>query len=471
MTNNFATKEFNNLMFFHQKCPGYCVEPIALLSLKSCVEGGVFCGRLRSSSDPHDIDVIVDRKLLGNDFFESAVCSGNDETSCGILMEKGLSNLKQIIQRRSKLEWEDKLAICRRIVSIVAFMHSHNHVIMDLKLESFCRFAKGTEYEIRMIDLANMVDLSVENTLNEIKHLSVDTMAPECRDGCTLATSIDMWALGMIIFEVFVGETYWEVFPGCDVTDILNKSFDQKPEFLCLKNALVECLKVEPQLRITANELLDNALFTNEQSVGFEVLQNESTDQNIETQIMGRLKDEIEKAFEINSTTNKKTKSSAAKSVLEAIDYFSVDFQGSAMASLESFPINLSIGCVERFTSLQDSVVPVSCSVGIKNTSVNSKILEKQLQGFIDEDVDLVHVNSDDQKLQDTVTVDVKAVPKQTTMFSMFENTVNAVIRVPRSLLFSSSASMESSETTLSKQDIARSELIRTFNDANCSNK
>ncbi|MBK8348666.1 MAG: serine/threonine-protein kinase [Saprospiraceae bacterium] len=128
----------------------------------------------------------------------------------GILQYYPLGNLSQLVKSK-KLSEADKENIAQGIISGIQHLHSNNVVHRDLKSANIL-MAEGYqgEYVPKIADFG----LSKQFTENEKSYFSNSFaggsllyVAPEQLEGKELRKNVDLWSLGVVLYELFVGET------------------------------------------------------------------------------------------------------------------------------------------------------------------------------------------------------------------------------------------------------------------------
>lgn len=128
----------------------------------------------------------------------------------GILQYYPLGNLSQLV-RSKKLSEADKESIAKGIISGIHHLHANNVVHRDLKSSNIliAESYQG-EYVPKIADFG----LSKQFTDNEKSYFSNSFaggsllyVAPEQLEGKELRKNVDLWSLGVVLYELFVGET------------------------------------------------------------------------------------------------------------------------------------------------------------------------------------------------------------------------------------------------------------------------
>lgn len=128
----------------------------------------------------------------------------------GILQYYPQGNLSQLVKSK-KLKEADKENIAKGIISGIQQLHGNNIVHRDLKSANIL-IAEGFQGEFvpKIADFG----LSKQFTENEKSYFSNSFaggsllyIAPEQLEGKELRKNVDLWSLGVVLYELFVGET------------------------------------------------------------------------------------------------------------------------------------------------------------------------------------------------------------------------------------------------------------------------
>src|SRR5262249_50349832 len=184
-------------------------------------------------------------------------------------------SLKTLIQSGRPIPLTRTLSILRQVASALAIAHKHNIVHRDLKPHNIM-LATGPDGA----ELAKLVDFGIAKTFDESTQLTsagsaLGTpyyMSPEQIEGRTVDARSDIYALGIILYEMLVGEV---PFADQSTPAVLLKQLKERPVRPSLRNAAVpaaleeitlRCLEKDPQQRFqTADEFaaaLNNASAT-----------------------------------------------------------------------------------------------------------------------------------------------------------------------------------------------------------------
>lgn len=134
----------------------------------------------------------------------------NGHFDFGILQYYPLGNLSQLVKSK-KLSLIEKGQIAKGIISGIHHLHTNNIVHRDLKSANIL-IAQGYqgEYVPKIADFG----LSKQFAQNEYSYFSNSFaggsllyVAPEQLEGKELRRNVDLWSLGVVLFELLVGET------------------------------------------------------------------------------------------------------------------------------------------------------------------------------------------------------------------------------------------------------------------------
>lgn len=203
-------------------------------------------------------------------------CQGRCVDTCLILLlvfEHIDQNLAEYItksQSDGKLEPEDIKDFSKQLLNGVDFLHSHRIIHRDLKPQNILISDSG-QLKIADFGLAKIYDYEMRLTS------LVQTLwyrAPEVILGLSYSTSIDIWACGCIIAEMFLKKP---LFPGTSEVDQLDRIFqiigtpsaENWPDNISLEKSVFldwppVCLKSLIQgLDINGSNLLSSMLYFN----------------------------------------------------------------------------------------------------------------------------------------------------------------------------------------------------------------
>jgi len=178
-------------------------------------------------------------------------------------------SLKALIQSGRAIPVMRTIAILRQVASALATAHRHNIVHRDLKPHNIM-LAEGPDGS----EVAKLVDFGIAKTFDESTQLTsagsaLGTpyyMSPEQIEGRTVDARSDIYALGIIFYEMLVGEV---PFADQSTPAVLVKQLRERPIPPSLKNAAVppaleaialRCLEKDPEQRFQTADAFAAAL-------------------------------------------------------------------------------------------------------------------------------------------------------------------------------------------------------------------
>jgi serine/threonine protein kinase len=200
-------------------------------------------------------------------FYGRAGDSKGFVTQSAIIMERGIKDLKAFIEENGPLQGKQLRDSAVAAVQCLQAMHSSNLVWTDMKPENFV-VTDTTKFTIKGIDLEsamairdNPVDYSPEACPPEFAEAFLAGDGPYF----ILDYSYDIWSLGMLLYEISTGKTYFKGKNPADITKALrNPSFvadtsdvpDDK-----LRDLIKSCLDRDPKQRPTLTQILLHPFF------------------------------------------------------------------------------------------------------------------------------------------------------------------------------------------------------------------
>ena len=199
-------------------------------------------------------------------------------------------NLKNILSEHS-LSQAQKESIARQLIAGVAHLHQNGVLHRDLKPANILIHQQGNNYFPLIADfgLSKLSQSEGSRISNSFGGGTLEYSAPEQLLGKTLRYNADLWALGVIVYELFTGKRPF-------VTDNTNSSAEAKRQeiFNKIVNAplpkdvenlptpfntfVANCLEKDPEIRAkTTAEALEK-IATKGQGQPFGEAQNEETE-------------------------------------------------------------------------------------------------------------------------------------------------------------------------------------------------
>jgi len=199
------------------------------------------------------------------DFFPIALGKGMEDLSA-LVMESGIHDLRKHISENASQGFRGKemLEIALSAGKCLQSIHASNLVWTDLKTENFVLTGKG----VRGIDLESAVavgrhpiDYSPEACPPEFADALMNDRATEF----IVDPSYDMWSLGMMLYELSTGASYFEGMEVNEITDLLRNPYFEVDASLVEEDSLQDliqwCLSTHPELRPTISEYLRHSYF------------------------------------------------------------------------------------------------------------------------------------------------------------------------------------------------------------------
>jgi len=121
-------------------------------------------------------------------------------------------NLKQLLSNR-QLKESQKREIALGLIKGVDYLHSNRVIHRDLKPSNILISKKAESYIPKIADfgLAKAIEnASVEEFTNSFGGGTLEYSAPEQLLGHKLSLNSDLWAIGVILFEIFIGKVPFE---------------------------------------------------------------------------------------------------------------------------------------------------------------------------------------------------------------------------------------------------------------------
>jgi serine/threonine protein kinase len=168
-------------------------------------------------------------------------------------------DLSSLLRRVGRLPSEKALAISRKISAGLAAAHDKGVLHRDLKPSNIMLNSRGE---------ALIMDFGLAGLAHEVEDVRSGTpayMAPEQLAGKEVTARSDIYALGLVLYELFTGEP---VFPGSTWDEIkrARQSTPQLPSMLvpdldpALENVILRCLEEEPGNRPASALVVAEAL-------------------------------------------------------------------------------------------------------------------------------------------------------------------------------------------------------------------
>jgi serine/threonine protein kinase len=148
--------------------------------------------------------------------------------------------------------------ISREVLKAIDFLHSFGRVHRDIKTENILFNQEG---DVKITDFGFTAQLTAENACRTTIVGTPAYMAPEMIDRDGYDDKVDIWAVGIVAFELAEGKVPVE---GCSNIEtltitsnspspLLSKTEEWSEEF---HDFLAKCFEKRPERRISSKELL-----------------------------------------------------------------------------------------------------------------------------------------------------------------------------------------------------------------------
>lgn len=172
-------------------------------------------------------------------------------------------SLRSVLQREGKLEVKRGLEIARQLAAGIAEAHRQSIVHRDLKPENIMIGADG---ELKVMDFGISRSYAEDVTVTGSVVGTPAYMAPEQAEGRTLDHRTDIYAFGLILYEMFTGEA---AFKGDTAVTVALKQIRERPTSPStltpsmpkgVEAAILRCLEKDPAARFASIEEAMRAL-------------------------------------------------------------------------------------------------------------------------------------------------------------------------------------------------------------------
>lgn len=131
----------------------------------------------------------------------------------GILQYYQDGNLSDVI-KKNQLSGEQKQKIANGVINGLSFLHQHHIVHRDLKSSNILISKRDNEYIPKITDFGlskNVGNIDQTFKTNSFVGGSIKYSAPEQLLNSKTKGNVDIWSLGVILFEIFIGKVPFDV--------------------------------------------------------------------------------------------------------------------------------------------------------------------------------------------------------------------------------------------------------------------
>lgn len=120
-------------------------------------------------------------------------------------------NLKELI-RTQNLNTVQKIEIAKGLINGVHYLHQNHIIHRDLKPSNILIAERNNVYTPKIADfgLSKIYDSGIEDISNSVGGGTLEYSSPEQLKGLPLKPNTDIWSLGVIIYELFIGRIPFE---------------------------------------------------------------------------------------------------------------------------------------------------------------------------------------------------------------------------------------------------------------------
>ncbi|OMJ74352.1 hypothetical protein SteCoe_26741 [Stentor coeruleus] len=170
------------------------------------------------------------------------------------------------IKNSGRLSEENNVLIMYQLLKTVEYIHSHNIVHRDIKLENVLLACKQN-IRIKLADFGNACHLTSDKKLTGC-YGSACYLAPEVYTN-SYDEKVDIWSCGILFYVLLSGKSPYSCKDPCEIKHLVNTSPFQLNDtntvgFSSIAIDLLQLLlKIQPEQRISASDALKHPLFEN----------------------------------------------------------------------------------------------------------------------------------------------------------------------------------------------------------------
>ena len=186
-----------------------------------------------------------------------------NETSFNLILEYAPNgNLFQLIQKKKSLSENECFAYFIQTIDAIYFLHENNIIHRDIKPENLLLFNKS---KIKLCDFGWSTELEIANRTTFCG--TIEYMAPEIIKEESYEKSVDIWALGILLYEMYYGFSPFKAIGNFDdgtkevLNNILNNSIIFPNEKIIdsdMKSLILKMIEKKGKKRIYINEIFEH---------------------------------------------------------------------------------------------------------------------------------------------------------------------------------------------------------------------
>src|SRR3954452_21128461 len=171
-------------------------------------------------------------------------------------------DLASLLRRIGRLPSDKATEFARKLCAGVAAAHSQGVLHRDLKPANIMIDSRG---ELRVADFG-LAAIAEQLQSDEIRNGTPAYMAPEQLMGTEVSAQSDLYAVGLILYEMFTGKLPFEAETIAEMTRLRQESRATNPSTLIgdldkgVERAILRCLEPNPKLRPASALALSAAL-------------------------------------------------------------------------------------------------------------------------------------------------------------------------------------------------------------------
>ena len=197
---------------------------------------------------------------------EASEISNKFRGMSALVLERGAIDVKKYLAINGGMEGKQLRDAAAAAALCIQAIHGSGLVWTDMKTENFVLdpdgVIKGIDLESCMPIRGNPVDYSPEGTPPEFARAFLAGDGPYF----VLATSYDIWSLGMLYYELATGKGYFDNRSPVQITKLLRDTDSLKIDLTNVedrrfRNLIAKCLQVDPRKRPSILEVLLHPYF------------------------------------------------------------------------------------------------------------------------------------------------------------------------------------------------------------------